>query len=59
MKYVSDFRDPIKIKYSQNQIYQTVEEIIAKGDRKKKLNLKKLLDNPHGIDLGPLKPLLP
>ncbi|MEE2744238.1 MAG: molybdopterin-dependent oxidoreductase [Bdellovibrionota bacterium] len=32
---------------------------LAKGDRKKKLNLKKLLDNPHGIDLGPLKPLLP
>ena len=32
---------------------------LAKGDRRKKLNLKKLLDNPHGIDLGPLKPLLP
>ena len=34
MKYVSDFRDPKKIKYSQNQIHHTVEEIIAKGQSK-------------------------
>ena len=63
MKYVSDFRDPIKIKYSQNQIYQTVEEIIAKGDRKIRImevcgghtltlfkyGLKQIL--PHNIEM--------
>jgi anaerobic selenocysteine-containing dehydrogenase len=33
--------------------------IFGKGERKKNLSLKKLKKNRHGLDLGPLKPVLP